>query len=317
MNLTTRLTDARDWEECLRQLQDGFLYSPSERACLPSFWQQMQGQGRLNSALMEDRDRPLGSRILQFGTSVFITDLFLREVEAANTPGLSRRVMEQAWRGRSPILDVAAIREGNSGAGLNLMVLHMGLAMAGLSDAERSVAFVKMPESFMWLHEGYRLRSLLIEMYDEDSIQFSLAAGFHMRAAYDRPLPGLPAHCRPHLLGITREEALAQPGTYIARLFPYTPPRLFFKTGEQQLLQRALLGETDSEIAAHLQLAPDTVKTRWRTLFERVTKRAPDLLPLADAGPEARRGAEKRHPLLRYLRDHPEELRPAHPPKEG
>ena len=321
MNLTTRLTDSRDWEECLPQLQDGFLYSPSERACLPAFWQQMQGQGRLNSALLEDRDRPPGRRILQFGTSVFVTDAFLQEAQAADTPGLSRRVMERVWQKRSPILDTAAIRDGNSSTGLNLLVLHLGLATADLSEAERSVAFVKMPESFMWLHEGYRLQSVLMELYDDATIQFTRASGFHERAAYGLPpaTPGLPPGSRrPHLLGITREEAQALPGSYIARLFPYTPPRLFFKLGEQQLLQRALLGETDGEIAALLQLAPDTVKTRWRTIFERVAGRAPDLLPSADAGQAApRRGAEKRAPLLRYLRDHPEELRPARPPAGG
>ena len=179
MNLTTRLTDARDWEECAALLQDGFLYKPSERACLPPFWRQMQGQGRLNSALLEDKERLPGRRILQFGTSVFVSDSFLREAEAADTPGLSRRVMERVWQGRSPLLDVSAIRDGNSGAGLNLMVLHMGLSLAGLNAAERSVAFAKVPESFMWLHEGYRLKAVMLEVFDDAEVQFTRAAGFH------------------------------------------------------------------------------------------------------------------------------------------
>ena len=229
MNLTTRMTDERDWEECAPQLQDGFHYSPSERACLPPFWRQAQGQGRLNSALLEDKDRPPGRRILQFGTSVFVTDSFLQEAQAADTPGLSRRIMELVWRGRSPILDRTAIRDGNSGPGLNLVVLHLGLAFAGLNAAELSVAFVKMPESFMWLHEGYRLRAMLLELYDDAAVQFTRAAGFQVRATYNLPpeTPGLPPGSRrPHLLGITRAEALAQPGSYIARLFPYhaAPP---------------------------------------------------------------------------------------------
>ena len=81
-----------------------------------------------------------------------------------------------------------------------------------------------------------------------------------------------------------------------------------FRAREQQLLQRALLGETDTEIADVLGLAPDTVKARWRTIYERVSEHAPELLP-QEAG-DLKRGAEKRRRLLHYLRHHPEELRP-------
>ena len=165
MNLTTQLTEERDWEECAAQLQDGFLYRPSERACLPPFWQQMQGQGRLNSAVLEDRDRPAGRRILQFGTSVFVTDAFLREAQTADTPGLSRRVMEQVWRGRSPILDARRHPGRQSGRGPEPAGAAHGPGTADLSETERPVAFAKMPESFLWLHEGYRLKAMLLEFY--------------------------------------------------------------------------------------------------------------------------------------------------------
>ncbi|MBV9852667.1 MAG: hypothetical protein JO250_23650 [Armatimonadetes bacterium] len=320
MDLTTRITDERDWDECVPLLQDGFLYSPAQRACLPAFWRQMQDQGRLNSALLEDRDRPKGRRILQFGVSVFVTDVFFQEAEDSNSPGLSLRVMERVWQGRSPLLDRTAIRDVNSGDGLNLLVLHQGLALAGLSDTDLAPALAKIPESFFWLHEGYRLRAILMEFYDAFVIQFSLDSGFRQRASYEFTPPSdvSPSYGRPCLLGISREEALAQPGAYIAKIFPYTPPRLFFRPGEQHLLQRALLGETDAELAAALKIAPDTVKTRWRAIYERVAERVPDLLPPPDAGlAEARRGPEKRRLLLRYLRDHSEELRPVRPPDQG
>ena len=130
----------------------------------------------------------------------------------------------------------------------------------------------------------------------EEDQQFALASGFQLRSS------------AAGILGLTRAEAHARPGAYAARLFYSEPQRLHLRPREQQLLQRALLGETDPEIAHVLGLAPDTVKGRWRTIYERVAEIAPELLP-SEAG-ELRRGSEKRRRLLHYLRHHPEELRP-------
>ena len=53
----------------------------------------------------------------------------------------------------------------------------------------------------------------------------------------DACLQMLPAH-RPFLIGGSRAET--KDGSYLSPLFLYTPPRFFFKTGEQELLRLAL-----------------------------------------------------------------------------
>src|SRR5579872_614602 len=45
---------------------------------------------------------------------------------------------------------------------------------------------------------------------------------------------------RPHVAGLTREMALADPGSWIGSLFVYRPPQFGFNRSEQRLLLSAL-----------------------------------------------------------------------------
>jgi hypothetical protein len=77
------------------------------------------------------------------------------------------------------------------------------------------------------------------------------------------------------------------------------------------MLRQAILGYTDVELARRLQLALPTVKNRWRALYDRLGRIAPELVHEVDCSSnQAVRGQEKRRRLLEYLRRHPEELRP-------
>ncbi len=61
-----------------------------------------------------------------------------------------------------------------------------------------------------------------------------------------------------------------------------------------------------------LGVSLSAVKKTWRTIYGRVTAKSPGLIP--DQVPEelsSERGKEKKQRLLAYLREHPEELRPA------
>ena len=294
MKLIYRPTEERDLAECLRLTQQATppIY-PAER--LLHAWHVLRHQGAFNSAVMEDQERPAGRRLVHFGASVFVTDQFLREVRANPRPGLATVIVEMVLADRSPVLEASAIRHGNAGSGLNVFVLHTHLA-ADLRPEEHQAVTARGPDTFFLVHQGYCIKEVLMQMPDTLHKQFLIASGFRRRDE------------SASLFGLTDAEAQAVPGTYAARLFACERPRLRLRTRDQQLLQRALLGETDTGIAAALQLAPDTIKARWRAIYERVAELAPELLP--DGTADMKRGAEKRRHLLHYLRHHPEELRP-------
>jgi hypothetical protein len=126
----------------------------------------------------------------------------------------------------------------------------------------------------------------------------------------DRPLQEVFAS--PHYMGLTRDVAFSRPGSWVGFLFVREAPRFGFRTSEQRLLLAALQGGTDEDLADTLGISLSAVKKTWRSIYDRVTPRSPGLIP--DQVPEeltSERGKEKKQRLLAYLREHPEELRPA------
>ena len=68
---------------------------------------------------------------------------------------------------------------------------------------------------------------------------------------------------------------------------------------------------TSPALAKTLGVSLPTVKKMWLSIYERVSEVAPELIAEhAVVGADNKRGKEKRRPLLAYLQDHPEELRP-------
>ena len=83
------------------------------------------------------------------------------------------------------------------------------------------------------------------------------------------------------------------------------------------MLQRALWGETDEEIAQSLFLSVTAVRKRWLAIYERVGAVNPDLFPGTGPPGSAKRraGWKSGAPCLNYLRSHWEELRPVQAPR--
>jgi len=81
------------------------------------------------------------------------------------------------------------------------------------------------------------------------------------------------------------------------------------KSGKRVVLH----GETDEELALDLGVSLSAVKKTWAHIYERTSAYLPDVCPACEPSGAAERGKEKKQRLLSYLRDHPEELRPASP----
>ena len=113
------------------------------------------------------------------------------------------------------------------------------------------------------------------------------------------------------LIGLERNDAVALLGTVLGLLFQYQPPRLGFSASQRRVLAEAVQHKTDAEIASELQVSVSAVKKTWAAIFEQASDVLGELgTPIERHGAAATRGLQKRHKLLAYLREHPEELKP-------
>lgn len=314
MHLTYRPALVPDIEHCLEMLPPEFEYSPLGLTEFAHLWQEWLRAGTMQMAVIEDGSRPVESRLVAFGNSVFVTDTFAEEAKTVLAPYLSAQIIQRCIDERTPLLSLNAVRAANSGTGLTLMVLHVGWR-ASLSVDEMRWVKGKLLEALLFTHGGYRLKEMMQEIYSAEERQRGIAAGALVKndyAAYYHAHPeAVPTPERhPYLIGGCRSEI--SDGSYLSPLFFYSPPRFFFKIGEQEVLRLALLDRSDLEIAQSLNLSPSAVQKRWRTVYERVATIQPDFFPaaLAPSSAAATRGTEKRRHLLGYLRVHLEELRP-------
>ncbi len=315
-----RPTRAEDLSACLALIPEAPLFDAAARPSLLRLWREVLTRRCAESAVICDEKRPPGSQIVGFGLSVFVTEEFAHEAKTRLPPYIDKHVLDRwAW-GCSPLLDLDAIREANSGAGLHLLIMHHGVMEDSLTPEEVSHARILLFDAFRAYHRGYRLKDFIDEVYGENQLERYTARGPRLLTDYETffrsgAVPPVPPGRHPYLIGTTREEALAREGTYTFEVFSYVPPRFRFTPEEQELLHHALLGRTDAELGHPLHAALATVKKRWASIYDRVASIDPELLlGTADAVPsEGRRGPEKRRRLLGYLRQHPEELRPVKP----
>lgn len=315
MDLTFRPIEYRDVHQCLSLVRGRRLYPDDVLGDLPAAWHRLLQDEAAISTVIEDLERSDAARIVGFGMSVFITDAFMREARVGAEPYLSARLIRADTPGASPILRPAAIAKANARNGLGLVLLHCGVASEVVHEDELRRVLYTILEGFLWEHRGYRVNEVLQELWDEIPPHYaqpgwgrirSNYAMFYAQRGLSLPQPGQ----GPVLVGLTRDEVLAEPGsTMLAPLFSYLRPRFGFRRGEQQLLGRALLGQTDPELARALHIALPTVKSRWRAIYNRLVACAPELLPDSTNAGDTR-GKEKRRRVLEYLRRHPEELRP-------
>jgi hypothetical protein len=232
-------------------------------------------------------------------------------------PELAKRIM----RGDSPILDNKQFRDANASAGLNAMVWE-GCRHLDFNDHPELARLTL--DVFIETHRGFRLKELIAAQIESPQrLKFVLKTGAFLwdpeNRRYIDSLQGDPGYIlkNPHLVGVTRDlERSRGPweASWVGKLFDYHPPRCRFSRSEQRLLELALAGEagTNEELAHALSIALPTVKKLWSSIYGRVADSLPELNmePAPGDKADAARGKEKKRPLLAYLREHPEELRP-------
>jgi DNA-binding CsgD family transcriptional regulator len=298
--------------------------APLARA-LPGLLRQLLGDERLLGSVIEllPEGSPVhdGWQLAALGLSGFISDACLDRHLAHPTAHFALTVLDGARRdAHEPnLLSGDEIAWANAAIGLNLLALFWQQRPADLSTRAGRHVFEIGHRALLDAHRGYRLKRVLKEV--PKAVEPTLLRwGFNAIVALPAGSPtGVRGRALDHdrvLLGVTREEAeRALPATPVATLFVYSQPRCGFTRREQRILELAAEGATDREIAMLLNITPNAVKERWRSIYERVGYNAAFVF----ASRRARRvvgsarGAEKRRSVIGFIRDHPEELRPYSP----
>jgi DNA-binding CsgD family transcriptional regulator len=300
----------------------GLPYTSAYWRALPDMWRAMLSKGAMKLFLVEDRARPLDSRVISFSTIVFVNDEFCSETRSTLAPYLSIDLARRYLSHQLPVLNREQVARANAEDGLNVVMCFEGRVCDDFSPEQVLALREKQSEALRLALSGYRVKEFLAEAVGREASQWMLDAGAYVRRDYSNyfrkhGVPVSKSPRRPLLVGLTKAQAVANPGSLVAGLFAYTRPRFHFSRSQRMLLQHALMGETCEALATSLCISPWTVKKHWHAIYDRVADVDRELLPPSTAyGPHiSSRGAERRRHLLRYLRQHAEELRPYEPPK--
>src|SRR5579871_427053 len=123
-----RHASAEDLPRCAELLPTGFRASPALRKQLPRIWSQLLASEGRTFSIIEDMERSHPTNIEGFGLSIFVADAFLEEFYAAPRPYLAGYCYERMLAGDEVVMNAEQVRKANDGTGLNVIVLHFGLA---------------------------------------------------------------------------------------------------------------------------------------------------------------------------------------------
>jgi hypothetical protein len=234
--------------------------------------------------------------IAAFGAVCFVPADFVDQEIAHPSPGLNSRFLQRYLSGKPTVLTRTDVARGNATTGINVLE-PFGDLHSALTREQASQVLLAFAHARTGLFLGYRFASVIAELAGDIPKQFCRGAGY--------PVIEFPDGRRAFSY-LNRD--ILQPGSVAMPYFHYTPPVLNLTEKDQQLLIAALEGATDDQLAPRLGLPPATVKARWRSLLARTEQAKPEWQPAHDDA--TGRGPQRRHRILAYCREHPEELRP-------
>jgi DNA-binding NarL/FixJ family response regulator len=163
---------------------------------------------------------------------------------------------------------------------------------------------MKLIEAFLDIHLGINMRSFTHELFGEPpfspgALGLSLSPPHTVR---DRSA---------QLLMLGSGEAIDN--FVVAQMTRgVAPPRFFLSNRARAVLRFAIDGLLDAEIAHEVGISSNGLKKRWQQIFEQIRATDPDFFGNESSvgSDDGKRGAERRHSVLAYVRSHREELHP-------
>ena len=253
-------------------------------------------------AVAFESDPPIGGHsLIGFGASAFVSATFMDAELADPRPDINSRIIASVHSGQSVLLTRDEIARANASEGVDSVILYGSWREEILSASQSAQVQTLLPSSYTKLHAGYRIGRIVWETACEHEERLARSSGVY-RAIGEFPESG-------RVLNIMSSvTAAAVPGSLGNVMCNYTEPVLRLRQSDQQLLLAAQDGATDWELTAKLGLTLAGVKARWRSTFARIALVRSDLVSDEDTGKN--RGLQKRHGVLAYVREHPEELTP-------
>lgn len=306
----------RDVRECVEIVATHPIQAPRYGPAIRNlrvFWQGLLGREAFRAIVFEEMQTDSRLRSVGLGVSVFISDGFLQHIKTPPYLWVYPELMTWEASGKSPILSDKQTRECNAKGGLNLLVLEGTFRGDHELPPEAQTTIFTV---FIEQHRGFLLKELISHSMSEERLLAMLRTGGQLldpQGKFVDDLQGAPRAIveKPHYVGLTREVALSRVGYWVASLFVHATPRFAFRPSEQRLLLAALRGGTDEELAADLGVSLSAVKKTWILIYERASPYLPGFSSDREPDVTMERGKEKKQRLLSYLREHPEELRPA------
>jgi DNA-binding CsgD family transcriptional regulator len=282
-------------------------------ADLPYVMESLRGREAFACTVFEEVEQ--FPRILGGSVSTFVQESFFREIKTPPSFWGTPEIVRRELKGESVILSDSEVLRANAGDGLNMFIWHLGVLN---EDAEHLEVAASMLNSFVNIFRGYNLKEFLGQPDTQNHfIGMRNAGGIVIRpsdgryADYHESID-VDVTKVPVSVGITRELAQrASIGSWISSLFQYSSPQMGLSRAQQRLLSAALAGHTDEELGGELGISLFTVKKVWREIDRRAAEKLPvQFANFFEENQAQHRGRQKRHHLLAYLHEHPEELRP-------
>jgi len=238
---------------------------------------------------------------------VFVNDRFIEASLKDPNPYILQRIRALVDAGTSPFYTPEKLAAKNGSSGLNLLLVTFGVFPQPNGEPEHLIREFLL-RRFVEDHAGWNIRHLMAEVVSLSQATQLERQGWTVRNEYPDFHRGFPNE-EIRLLTIDREAALLGHDYFLARFFTYREPPTTLTKGEKELLRAARYGaRTDDHLAEMFAVGRDSIKQRWKGIFEKLRRAEPTLFPeLSAAGG---RGPERRRVLIEYARNHPEILWP-------
>jgi hypothetical protein len=278
-------------------------------------WRVIFNNADARAAYLVERVTPERTEIVGFGMAVFVTSSFADALHASPQPGLNASIVESVDAGKSVIPSYRYLQAANASATLDHVVMYSCEKPNRLNPDELGLVRNLLARAYMESFVGYRLRRMLYEIVSADEFEkIKGYRGIRIVKRLTTPARGTPAVYKGDraLCEATAESFSNDPASVAARPFIERSTPIFnFSPSQKRLLVAALRGAENAELASCLCRTPAAIKRTWSGIFEKCLQHSPALLPTTKG---SLRGQQKRHKVMAYIREHPEETRPFPPP---